>query len=86
MVAKTATIKSDEKDDITLTRKSESLWQDALRRLVRNKAAVAGGILILLLIFTAIFAPFIAPQGFADQVLLDNNKVPPWIVRLFPTM
>jgi oligopeptide transport system permease protein len=27
----------------------------------------------------------IAPKGFADQVPIDNNKVPPRIVRLFPT-
>jgi oligopeptide transport system permease protein len=86
MVAKTDTIKLGAKDDITLTRKSESLWQDAVRRLVRNKAAVLGGVLILILVFMAIFAPFITPYGFADQVLIDNNKVPPWIVRLFPTM
>ena len=26
-----------------LTQKRESLWQDALRRLVRNRAAVIGG-------------------------------------------
>jgi oligopeptide transport system permease protein len=86
MVAKTETIKLEAKGDITLTRKSESLWQDAVRRLVRNKAAVAGAVIILILMLTAIFAPLIAPKGFADQVLIDNNKVPPWIVRLFPTM
>jgi oligopeptide transport system permease protein len=86
MVANTATIKSEEKDDITLARKSESLWQDAARRLVRNKAAVVGGVIILILLFISLFAPLIAPKGYADQVLIDNNKVPPWIVRLFPTI
>ena len=86
MVANTETIKLEAKDDITLARKSESLWQDAVRRLVRNKAAVAGGVIIIILLFTALLAPLIAPKGYADQVLIDNNKVPPWIVRLFPTM
>jgi oligopeptide transport system permease protein len=86
MVANTETIKLEAKDDITLARKSESLWQDAMRRLVRNKAAVAGAVIILILFLTALLAPFIAPKGYADQVLIDNNKVPPWIVRLFPTM
>ena len=62
MVAKTETIKVEAQDTI-LARKSESLWQDALRRLLRNKAAVVGGVIILLLIFTAIFAPLIAPYG-----------------------
>jgi oligopeptide transport system permease protein len=86
MVAKTETIKLEAKDDITLARKSESLWQDAVRRLLRNKAAVVGGVIILILLFTALLAPFLAPKGYAEQVLIDNNKVPPWIVRLFPTM
>jgi oligopeptide transport system permease protein len=85
MAAKTDASKSEAKD-ARLAWKSESLWQDAVRRLVRNKAAVVGGVLILILLLTAFLAPLIAPQGFADQVLLDNNKVPPWVVRLFPTM
>ena len=86
MVAKTETIKLEAKGDVTLARKSESLWQDAARRLVRNKAAVVGAVIIMILFLTALLAPFIAPKGYADQVLVDNNKVPPWIVRLFPTM
>ncbi len=83
MTASSETIKIQ--DTITV-RKSESLWRDALRRLLRNKAAIMGGISIFLLLFIAVFAPLIAPKGFADQVLLDNNKVPAWITRLFPTM
>ena len=85
MVAKTETTGVEAHDTIVV-RKSESLYQDAWRRLLRNKAAVLGGVIILLLLLTAIFAPLIAPYGFADQVLIDNNKVPPWLVRLFPTM
>ena len=85
MVAKTETIKVEAQDTIVV-RKSESLWQDAWRRLLRNRAAMVGGVIVLLLIFTAVFAPLLAPYGYADQVLVDNNKVPPWIVRLFPTM
>jgi len=85
MVAETEITRVEAQDTI-LVRKSESLWQDAWRRLLRNRAAMVGGVIILLLFFTAIFAPLIAPKGYADQVLMDNNKVPPWIVRLFPTM
>ena len=43
-----------------------SLWTDAFRRLVKNKLAVVGGIIILFLAFIAIFAPLIAPYHFAD--------------------
>jgi oligopeptide transport system permease protein len=69
-----------------LTQKRESLWQDALRRLVRNRAAVMGAALILILILMAIFAPQIALRPFADQRLTDQNKVPQWLVSVFPTM
>ncbi len=83
MTANTATIQSG---DITRTRKSESLWMDAWRRLIRNRAAVLGSMIILLLLLTAIFASTIAPRTFAEQVLLDNNKVPEWLLRVFPNM
>ncbi|PKO21081.1 MAG: hypothetical protein CVU38_16660 [Chloroflexi bacterium HGW-Chloroflexi-1] len=59
---------------------------DAWRRLIRNRAAVLGSMIILLLLLTAIFASTIAPRTFAEQVLLDNNKVPEWLLRVFPNM
>ena len=46
-----------------------SLWSDAWRRLLANKAAVAGGIILLVLIFLAIFAPWIAPHPYSYQNL-----------------
>jgi len=46
-----------------------SLWSDAWRRLLANKAAVAGGIMLLIFIFLAIFAPWIAPHSYAYQNL-----------------
>src|SRR5512143_4085815 len=69
-----------------LTQKRESLWQDALRRLIRNRAAVVGFIIIMLLVLMAIFAPYIALKPFADQILVDQNKVPQWVVSVFPSM
>lgn len=69
-----------------LTQKRESLWQDALRRLLRNRAAVLGGIIVVLLIAMAISAPVIAPKSYEVQVLTDQSKVPEWMVSLFPTM
>ena len=68
------------------TKKSQSLWQEALRRLGRNRAAVVGGSFIILLILLAIFAPLIAIKPFELQVLLDQNKVPEWLVSIFPSM
>ncbi len=69
-----------------LTQKRESLFQDAFRRLVRNKASVMGGTIVLLLVLMAVFAPLVAVKSFEVQVLVDQNKVPEWITSLFPTM
>lgn len=72
--------------DAPLTRKSESLWRDALRRLVRNRAAVLGGSIIIILILTAIFAPLIAPRSYEKQELSKQNTIPAWLLKVFPNM
>jgi oligopeptide transport system permease protein len=46
-----------------LARKQRSLWGDALYRLMRNKAAVAGIIVIFAAFMVAIFAQFLAPYN-----------------------
>ena len=46
-----------------------SLWADAWRRLLANKAAVAGGVILCILITLAIFAPWIAPHSYSYQNL-----------------
>jgi oligopeptide transport system permease protein len=69
-----------------LKHQRESLWADAGRRLVRNRAAVIGMSIIVILVLTATLAPQIAPQGFADQAREDHDKVPEWATQLFPTM
>jgi ABC-type dipeptide/oligopeptide/nickel transport system permease subunit len=45
-----------------ITRPARSLWGDAIRRLMRNKMAVAAVLVILLMVLIAIFAPVIAPH------------------------
>lgn len=66
-------------------RRETNLWMDSLQRLLHNRAAVVGGIILLLLIFTYIFADFIAIQPYDKQVPQDNNKMPAWLVTLFPS-
>ncbi len=44
-----------------------SLWRDALRRLRRDKGAIAGFVVIGLLIVVAVFAPLLAPHDPNDQ-------------------
>jgi oligopeptide transport system permease protein len=46
-----------------LSRKQRSLWGDALYRLMRNKAAVGGLIVIAGAFLVAIFAPLLAPYS-----------------------
>lgn len=44
-----------------------SLWQDAWRRLLRNRLAVVGGGVILLLCLVALFADVIAPYAYTKS-------------------
>ncbi len=66
-------------------RKETNLWVDAFGRLIRNRAAVVGGLIVICLILTAIFAPLLAPRDYASQVLEDNNKLPSWMLLIFPS-
>lgn len=47
--------------------RSKSLWQDALKRLKKNRGAVISGYFILALCFVAVFAEVLAPYSFEDQ-------------------
>ncbi len=51
----------------TLSRRGgESLWQDAWRRLLGNRLAVAGGAVVVVLLAVAALAPLLAPRHFAE--------------------
>jgi oligopeptide transport system permease protein len=65
------------KDEIIIAKRPEvNLWKDAFRRLLKNKMAVLGGIIIIVLFILAIFAPYIAPYHYAEGSLLDNYAKP----------
>jgi oligopeptide transport system permease protein len=55
---------------------NSSLWSDAWRRLLANKAAVVSGALLLLLIALAILAPWIAPHSYSYQNLELGAQAP----------
>lgn len=73
----------DMHDDILSLKKTSQIY-DIWGRLVRNKSAMAGLIILLILILTAIFADFIAPYGYDDQVL-EDQFITPCLEHIFGT-
>lgn len=67
-----------------LVRKETNLWKDAWGRLIRNRAAVVGLLILLVLAVTYLCAPLIAPKSYEVQVSADNNTMPQWMIGLFP--
>ena len=81
-------------------RRSAGLWADAWRRLLKNKAAMLGGVIIILTFGLAIFAdntviavftgdpvqPLLAPASYETQARSEHDAVPLWMTKLFPTM
>ncbi len=63
---------------------NSSLWQDAIRRLIQNRAAMIGGITVIILIVLAVFAPWIAPYSYSYQNL-DLGASPPSAEHLLGT-
>jgi len=55
---------------------NNSLWNDAFRRLIANRAAVASACILIILILAALFAPWIAPHSYSYQNL-DLGATPP---------
>ncbi|MEY4879234.1 MAG: hypothetical protein RJB62_703 [Pseudomonadota bacterium] len=58
--------------------KGRSLWQNARRRLFRNKAAVAGMIVLGLITLMAIFAPLLSPYAYDEINYALVQCAPSW--------
>lgn len=56
--------------------RSTSLWRDAFRRLLRNRLAVAGGVVVILLVLLAIFADVLAPYSYTKTNFGRLNEPP----------
>ena len=63
---------------------NSSLWSDAIGRLLKNKAAMVGAIILIFLIVCAILAPVIAPYSYSFQDL-DLGASPPSSEHLLGT-
>ncbi|MEA2780655.1 MAG: oligopeptide transport system permease protein [Rhodospirillaceae bacterium] len=56
--------------------KGRSLWVDAWRRLLRNRAAVVSAILLALISLACVLAPLLSPIAY-DEVFWDSINTPP---------
>lgn len=61
-----------------------SLWRDAARRLVRNRAAMLGLALVVLFVVVAIAAPIVAPYSPTEGTIVQRFK-PPSLQHLLGT-
>ena len=62
-----AMIKLDKKAQKKTNLSSNTPMGEAIKRLLKNKTAMAGLVIIVLLLLVAVFAPLIAPYGYQDQ-------------------
>jgi oligopeptide transport system permease protein len=62
----------------TPSRPHRSLWGDAFIRLKRNRLAVTGAVVILIVILAAIFVPFFSPYTFDKQDVSSILEGPSW--------
>jgi len=67
----------DALSDAAATRYSRGLWGDAFRRLIRNRLAILGLLIIVVVSLAAIFAPLVSPERydtlFHGQVAQDPS-------------
>lgn len=56
--------------------KGRSLWVDAGHRLIRNRAAMVSGVLLLVIGLLVLFAPYLSPYAF-DETDWDLISTPP---------
>src|SRR6476469_5098977 len=75
-VPTTTTAKTKTAAQRQLVRPASTLWRDAARRFFKNKLAVGALVVMVVLIFVAVFAPVIAPAPYDYSVLADANQFP----------
>ncbi|MCA9902408.1 MAG: ABC transporter permease [Anaerolineae bacterium] len=66
--------------------KGESLWASAWKRLLRNRLAIIGLIIIVLAILVAIFADVIALKPYYETDLGNGDSAPYWVTQVFASM
>ncbi|MEH7416371.1 ABC transporter permease [Neobacillus drentensis] len=59
-----------------ISKPSLSFWKDVFIRFRKNKLAMFGVILLIILIFMAIFGPYMTKYDYASNNLMNTNKPP----------
>lgn len=63
---------------VVKTKKPQSLWEESIKRLKKNKGAVIAAYFIVLVCFVALLAPYLAPHTFdgqnVDAILQSPNS------------
>ena len=63
------------------TIKPRSLWGDARRRLLQNRAATLGLIVVTLYVLVALGAPLLAPHNPVEQTARNSLRPPVWVTN-----
>lgn len=71
----------DESKNEEISRESLSFWKDAFMRLMKNKAAIASGIIIILIGIMSLIGPVMNKYGIDDQDVHRSN-LPPKVAAL----
>lgn len=61
---------------VTVFERGTSLWQDAARRLRRNRMAVAGAVILAIIGLACLLAPWLSPYGYEQQDLVLGAAAP----------
>ena len=66
----------DEKQSQIIMRESVSFWKDGMRRLVKNKVAMASIVVIIIVMFFSFIVPSFYPYSYKEQMKGANNLAP----------
>ncbi|MEO6004450.1 MAG: ABC transporter permease [Opitutus sp.] len=56
--------------------RGSSLWSDAWHRLRKNRLAVAGGLILAIIVTVCVVGPLLSPYGYEEQDLVNSFRSP----------
>jgi oligopeptide transport system permease protein len=61
---------------VAVYERGTSLWQDAGRRLTRNRLAVVGAVILVIILLACLLGPWLSPYGYEQQDLVLGAAAP----------